>query len=156
VHRLCQQAGANFLPAVQPSQGRPTRIWRNEYLLVADGLPVNLYLPLMWQYALWALVGAMANICVVFVEAARRVKGWPWAMPKGPGGGVYAASVLANLIIAASAGAAVSTTGAIGNGMVAFGIGAAGPIVVKKISRYVESSLPDSDSDVPTAGGSRR
>lgn len=107
----------------------------------------------MWQHALWGLVGAAANVGVVFIEASRRVKGWPWARPKGPGGGVYAVSVLANLAIAASAAAAVSTTEIIGNGMVAFGIGAAGPIVVKKIARYVESLLPESDNGMTHVEG---
>jgi hypothetical protein len=107
----------------------------------------------MWQHALWGLVGAAANVGVVFIEASRRVKGWRWARPKGPGGGVYAVSVLANLAIAAGAAAAVSTTGIIGNGMVAFGIGAAGPIVVKKIARYVESLLPEADNGLPQVEG---
>jgi hypothetical protein len=107
----------------------------------------------MWQHALWGLVGAAANVGVVFIEASRRVKGWPWARPKGPGGGVYAVSVLANLAIAASAAAAVSTTGIIGNGMVAFGIGAAGPIVVKKIARYVESLLPEAEDRLTQVEG---
>jgi hypothetical protein len=103
----------------------------------------------MWQYALWGLAGAAANIGVVFLEASRRVKGWPWARPSGPGGGVYAASILINLGIACSATAAVATSGVVVNGMIAFGIGATGPIVVKKVAGYVESLLPERGDDQP-------
>jgi hypothetical protein len=102
----------------------------------------------VWQYALWGLIGASANIGVVFLEASQRVKGWPWASPKGPGGGVYAVSVLVNLGISAGATAALSSTGMVVNDMVAFGIGASGPIVVKKVARYVESLLPDDSPQI--------
>jgi hypothetical protein len=107
-----------------------------------DSIERAAYLPRMWQYALWGLVGAGANVGVVFLEASRRVKGWPWASPNGPGGGVYAASVLINLGIASGTTAAVATAGMIVNGMMAFGVGAAAPAVVKKIAQYVQTVLP--------------
>lgn len=96
----------------------------------------------MWQYALWGLVGAAANVGVVFLEATRRVKGWPWARPKGPGGGVYAASIVVHLAIAAATTAAMATSMIITSGFIAFGIGAAAPVVVKKLARYAETLLP--------------
>ncbi|MFI9386370.1 hypothetical protein [Kutzneria sp. NPDC052558] len=101
----------------------------------------------MWQYALWGLVGAASNIGVVFLEASRRVKGWPWARPKGPGGGVYAASIIIQLSIASATTAAVSTTGIVANDFIAFGMGAAAPVVVKKVAKYVETLLPADDGD---------
>lgn len=106
----------------------------------------------MWQYALWGLLGGGVNLGVVFLEASRRVKGWPWASPDGPGGGVYAVSVLINLGVSTGTTAAVATTGVIVNGMIAFGIGVASPAVVKKLARYAESLLPEP----PDGGASRR
>lgn len=99
----------------------------------------------MWQYALWGLLGAATNRAVLFVEAAQRVKGWPWKRPRGPGGGVYAASIVIHLGIASTTTAALATTSIIASGFLAFGAGAAAPVVVKKIARYVESLVPASD-----------
>ena len=101
----------------------------------------------VWQYALWGLVGAAANRAVLFLEASQRVKGWPWTRPKGPGGGVYAVSVIIHLGIAAATGAALATTAIITNGFIAFGIGAAAPIVVKKVAGYVETLIPAGDDE---------
>lgn len=99
----------------------------------------------MWHYALWGLLGAAANVGVVFLEATRRVKGWPWAHPHGPGGGVYVASVVVNLGVSSCATAAVSTSGIVTSGMIAFGMGVAGPTVVKKVAGYVQALLPETD-----------
>lgn len=110
----------------------------------------------MWQYALWGLAGAAANTGVVFLEASRRVKGWPWVRPRGPGGGVYAATVVINLGIAAVATAALATTTIVGSGFVAFGLGAAAPVVVKKMAAYAETLIPSPAGEAtpqPESGG---
>ncbi|MFD1047369.1 hypothetical protein ACFQ1S_18385 [Kibdelosporangium lantanae] len=107
----------------------------------------------MWQYALWGLVGAAANVGVVFLEASTRVKGWPWQSPKGPGGGVYAVSIFIHLGIATATTAALATTTIIVSNFVAFGIGAAAPVVVKKMARYAESLLPAAEDDEKPGGG---
>jgi hypothetical protein len=96
----------------------------------------------MWQYALWGLVGAAANRGVVFLEAAQRVKGWPWARPKGPGGGIYVVSILVHLAIAAATTAALATAAIVTSGLIAFGLGAAAPTVVKKVAAYAETLVP--------------
>jgi hypothetical protein len=107
----------------------------------------------MWQYALWGLVGAAANRAVLFLEAAQRVKGWPWARPKGPGGGVYTVSIIIHLGIATATTAALATTATIANGFLAFGVGAAAPIVVKKLARYAETLIPaDGGGNKPRHG----
>ena len=103
----------------------------------------------MWLYAVWGCVGAAVNCGVVFVEATRRAKGWPWVRPKGPGGGPYAASVVVQLCIGAATAAGVVDSGLIvanvaANGL-AFGIGTATPVVVKKLGQYIESLLPGED-----------
>jgi hypothetical protein len=107
----------------------------------------------MWQYALWGLVGAAANVGVVFLEASRRVKGWPWVRPKGPGGGVYAVSITIQLGIATATTAALATTPIIVSGFIAFGIGAAAPVVVKKVARYAETLIPTTEDDEPQPEG---
>ncbi|QIS10361.1 hypothetical protein [Nocardia arthritidis] len=98
-----------------------------------------------WQYAVWGLVGAATNSGVVFLEASRRVKGWPWIRPRGPGGGVYLVSILINLGVATATTAALATTLIVSNGLIAFGVGAGAPVVVKKIAAYAESLLPGED-----------
>jgi hypothetical protein len=112
--------------------------------------------PATLTYALWGVLGATANLGVVFLEASKRVKGWPWARPHGPGGGVYTASVVIQLGIAAGTTAAASTVEVVSSGLIAFGIGAAAPTVVKKIARTAESFLPDQDDQdrLPTGGDS--
>ncbi len=101
----------------------------------------------MWQYALWGLIGAAANRAVLLLEATQRVKGWPWARPQGPGGGVYTMSIIVHLGIAAATTAALATTAIITNGFIAFGIGAAAPVVVKKIAGYAETLIPARNED---------
>ncbi|MFG3525070.1 hypothetical protein ACGF5S_32765 [Nocardia nova] len=97
----------------------------------------------MWGYALWGCIGAAVNCGVVFIEATHRVKGWPWVWPLGPGGRPYAVSVVMQLGIGAATAAAVQGSGLITDSiLVAFGIGAASPVVVKKVSRYAQSLLP--------------
>jgi hypothetical protein len=108
----------------------------------------------VWQYALWGLVGAAANRAVLVLEAAQRVKGWPWGQPQGPGGGVYVVSVVIHLGIAAATTAALATTAIVTNGFVAFGIGAAAPVVVKKVAGYAETLVPSrGDDEQGPAGG---
>ncbi|GAA2696848.1 MULTISPECIES: hypothetical protein [Actinosynnema] len=117
-------------------------------------------LPELLVPAVWGAVGAVANLGVVFLEASQRVKGkgWPWRPPWGPGGGPYAVSLVVNLVIAAFATAAVSTA-IPGNGLVFFGLGAAAPVVVKKVARYAQSLLPAQDpqpddrTEEPEGGG---
>ncbi|MCR6490843.1 hypothetical protein M8542_49490 [Amycolatopsis sp. OK19-0408] len=104
----------------------------------------------MWQYAVWGLVGAAVNRALLFLEASHRVKGWPWARPDGPGGGVYAVSIVLHLLIATATTAAVATTTIIANGLLAFGMGAAAPVVVKKVCGYAMTLLP---SDEPGGEG---
>ncbi|WP_280391153.1 hypothetical protein [Nocardia brasiliensis] len=99
-----------------------------------------------WQYTLWGLAGSAANCGVVFLEASRRTKGWPWTRPSGPGGGVYVVSLLINLGVATATTSALATTSIITSGLVAFGTGAAAPVVVKKLARYAEGLLPGADS----------
>ncbi|MFE0023373.1 hypothetical protein [Amycolatopsis sp. NPDC059021] len=55
---------------------------------------------------------------------------------------MYAVSILIHLGIAAAAVAALSTTTVVANGLVAFGAGAAAPVIVKKMARYAESLVP--------------
>jgi hypothetical protein len=99
--------------------------------------------------AVWGAVGATANLGVVFVEACRRVKGWPWARPYGPGGGVYAVTIIVNVAVAGMTTAAVASGRIEQSGLIAFGMGAAAPVVVKKMARYVEALLPSGDQDDP-------
>jgi hypothetical protein len=101
--------------------------------------------------ALWGVLGAAANLGVVYVEASRRVKGWPWARPHGPGGGVYAASIVVQLGIAAVTTAAVTTAGIAVTGFIAFGFGATAPVVIKKLSAYAQGLVPS-----PEEPGDRR
>ncbi|MBF6331940.1 hypothetical protein [Nocardia transvalensis] len=98
-----------------------------------------------WLYTLWGFLGACANCGVVYLEASRRVKGWPWQEPNGPGGDVYAVSILVHLGIATATTAALTTTPIISSGLIAFGVGAAAPIIVKKVSAYVQTLLPGED-----------
>jgi hypothetical protein len=105
------------------------------------------YVVPVWEFASWGALGAAANIGVVFLEASRRVKAWPWDRPKGPGGGVYAASVLIQLGIATVTTAALATAAIVTNAFVAFGIGAAAPSVVKKVARYAEGLIPSNDDE---------
>lgn len=95
-----------------------------------------------WQYAVWGLVGGAANCGVVFLEASGRVKGWPWARPHGPGGGVYLVSILVHLGVAAATAAALAAGAIVSNSLIAFGIGAGAPVVVKKVAAYAETFLP--------------
>jgi hypothetical protein len=101
----------------------------------------------VWEYALWGLVGGAANRGVLFLEASQRVKGWPWSLPRGPGGGVYAVAIVIHLGIAAATTAALATTTIITSGLVAFGVGAAAPVVVKKVIGYVETLVPSNGED---------
>lgn len=74
----------------------------------------------MWLTALWGFVGAATNCGVVFLEASRRVKGWPWREPDGPGGGVYGASISIQLFVGTATTTAVATTPIVSSGLVAF------------------------------------
>jgi hypothetical protein len=99
--------------------------------------------------ALWGVLGAAANLGVVFLEASRRVKGWPWVRPHGPGGDVYAVSIVVQLGIAAVTTAAMTTAGIAVSGLIAFGMGATAPVVIKKLSRYVQGLVPADEQEPP-------
>lgn len=105
------------------------------------------YVLSMWPYALWGLLGAAVNRGVVFLEASQRVKGWPWARPNGPGGGVYAVSIVLHLGIAAVTAAALSSTAIVTSPFIAFGVGVGAPAVVKKIAGYALSLVPSQGTD---------
>lgn len=109
----------------------------------------------MWHYALWGLLGAAVNRALLFLEASHRVKGWPWIRPEGPGGGVYAVSILLHLAIATATTAALATTSILTNGLLAFAMGAAAPVVVKKISGYALTMLPPEAEPPPAESGAR-
>ncbi|MBB5856480.1 hypothetical protein HDA45_006567 [Amycolatopsis umgeniensis] len=64
---------------------------------------------------------------------------------------MYAVSVVVHLAIAGSTTAAVATTSLISNGLIAFGMGAAAPVVVKKVAGYALQSLPSAE-DSPQRG----
>lgn len=96
----------------------------------------------MWNYVLWGLVGAATNRGLLFLEATQQAKGWPWARPDGPGGGVYATSIVIHLGIAAGATAALAHGAVITNSLVAFGVGVGAPAVVKKFAGYAETIGP--------------
>ncbi|MGS2805531.1 hypothetical protein [Nocardia sp. MW-W600-9] len=101
----------------------------------------------MWLYAVWGCVGAAVNCGLVFLEASNRAKGWPWVRPEGPGGGVYAVSIVIHLAVATATSVAILSSGLIATSvLVAFGIGTGTPVVVKKVSGYVQSLLPGEDS----------
>ncbi|MBB5801254.1 hypothetical protein F4560_001022 [Saccharothrix ecbatanensis] len=101
----------------------------------------------MWQYALWGLVGAASNCGVVFLEASRRVKGWPWARPRGPGGGVYAASILVHLGLGALTAGALADSLIVTNSFVAFGTGVAAVALVKKAGSYALTTVSSTKDD---------
>jgi hypothetical protein len=103
----------------------------------------------VWLDALWGFLGSATNCGVVFLEASRRVKTWPWAQPHGPGGGVYIASVGIQLFVGATTTTAVATTPLVSSGLIAFGIGLSAPTVVKKIAGYVETLLPSGAGEKP-------
>ena len=107
----------------------------------------------MWLDALWGLLGSATNCGVVFLEASRRVKGWPWTEPNGPGGGVYITSIGIQLFVGTATTTAVSTTPIVSSGLIAFGIGISAPTVVKKVALYVETLLPAGRGDKPTRSG---
>jgi hypothetical protein len=102
------------------------------------------------------LVGAAVNRALVFLEASHRAKGWPWVQPEGPGGGVFAVSIVLHLGIATATTAALATTAIITNGFIAFGTGAAAPVVVKKVASLAMTLAPSGETDgqqPPNQGG---
>lgn len=96
----------------------------------------------MWQYALWGLAGAAVNRALIYLEASQRAKGWPWRRPHGPGGGVYAVSVILHCAIGALVTWAAADAGLIVNALLAVGAGAVAPVLVKKASGYTLAMLP--------------
>ncbi|MEV0712852.1 hypothetical protein [Nocardia aurea] len=97
----------------------------------------------MWLYALWGFIGAAVNCGVVFAEALRRVKGWPWARPKGPGGAPYTAAVATEILGGAATAAALSSADFLTpTVLTAFLVGAAAPAVLKRLGAYLLSILP--------------
>lgn len=110
----------------------------------------------VWQYALWGMLGAAANCGVAFLQASRRVpKGWPWAEPDGPGGGVYAASIGVHLFLGTVTAAALAAASIVNNSFVAFGAGVGAVALVKKAGAYAIVAIPskedgDQQVDYPT------
>jgi hypothetical protein len=96
----------------------------------------------MWQYALWGLAGAAINRALLFLEASQRAKGWPWRFPFGPGAAPFCVATLLHLGIATVVTAAAAEAGYVPNALIAIGIGAAAPVVVKKMAGYTLSVLP--------------
>jgi hypothetical protein len=101
----------------------------------------------MWQYALWGLAGAASNQALAYIEASQRVKGWPWKRPHGPGGGAYLVSVLLHCVIGALVAAAAAQSGVVHNALLAFGMGVAAPVAVRKVSQYTLAVLPRGSQD---------
>lgn len=109
----------------------------------------------MWQYALWGLAGAAVNRALVYLEASQRTKGWPWRRPYGPGGGVFFVAQILHCGIAMIVTAAAASSGLLSSALLALGMGAAAPAVVKKASQYGLAVLPagnedDKQDQVPT------
>lgn len=99
-----------------------------------------------WEYALWGLVGAVADRGVAFLEASQRVpKGWPWASPYGPGGGMYVAATAVHLFLGAAAAGALASAGIVDNSFVAFGAGVGAVLVVKKAGSYAAAAVPSNE-----------
>src|SRR5262245_52526364 len=106
----------------------------------------------MWQYALWGLAGAAINRAMLYLEAAQRIKGWPWRYPYGPGGGPYLVATTLHLGIGAIVAAGAADAGYVSNALIATGIGAAAPIVVNRIAGYTLALLPRSPEDKGQGG----
>lgn len=104
---------------------------------------------MLWQYAaLWGLAGGAVDRALIYLEAAQRVKGrHPWRLPDGPGGGVYAVSVLLHCAIAAVVTGAVGEAGYAPNAAVALGLGVVAQVVVKKLSSYALAVIPKPGDD---------
>ena len=100
-----------------------------------------------WQYALWGLAGAAVNRTLIFLEALERTKVAPWREPQGPGGLLYSIATFLHCGIAAVVVGAVSSAGGVHNAAVALGLGAAAPVVVKKLSTYTLALLPKAGDD---------
>jgi hypothetical protein len=96
----------------------------------------------MWQYALWALAGAASNRALLFLEACQRVKGWPWRFPYGPGAAPYWVATVLHLGVGTGVASAAAEAGYVTNSLVAFGIGAAAPVVVKKLADHTLEITP--------------
>ncbi|GAA2071286.1 hypothetical protein GCM10009780_03220 [Actinomadura alba] len=113
------------------------------------------YRAVMWEYALWGLLGAAANRALVFLEANRRVKGVAWRFPEGPGGGYFLVACLLHCGIGAALTSAAAATGVIATPLIALGLGATAPTAMAKVGRYALAALPaddDYDNDVDGSG----
>src|SRR5690349_14990206 len=106
----------------------------------------------MWQYALWGLAGAAINRALIFLEAAQNAKGWPWLKPGGPGTAPYWVAIVLHLGIALIVTGAAAQAGYVPNALIAIGIGAAAPVVVKKVAGYTLSVLPRGRDDAEGGG----
>ncbi|MCU1647142.1 MAG: hypothetical protein JWN03_7417 [Nocardia sp.] len=60
-------------------------------------------------------------------------------------------SILIHLGVATATTAALATTLIVSNALIAFGVGAGAPVIVKKLAQYAESLLPGEDN-VSTKG----
>jgi hypothetical protein len=94
------------------------------------------------QAGLWGLAGAAVNRTLIFLEANRRVKGMAWRYPEGPGGGFFALATALHCSIGAIVSAATAQSGYVSNAVVALGVGASAPVVMKSLSRMALAALP--------------
>jgi hypothetical protein len=96
-----------------------------------------------WGYALWGLAGAAAARAVGCAEAIPRVKGPPWRWPAGPGGGMYALSVVLHCFVGMSVtGAAAAQSEQFRHALIALGLGSAASLALKALSGYTLALLP--------------
>lgn len=102
---------------------------------------------MLWQYAAWGLLGAAINRALIFLEANRRVKGPAWQFPQGPGGGYFALAVMLHCGIGAGVTAAAAASHLIASPLIALGLGATAPVVVKKVGRTAMEAVPPADGD---------
>ncbi|NVI87983.1 hypothetical protein [Actinomadura sp. BRA 177] len=115
----------------------------------------------MWQFALWGLLGAVANRTAAFLEANQRVKGPPWRYPKGPGGRYFLFACALHCLLATMVTSAAAASDMIPAPWVAFILGAGAPAVLAKLGRYALLALPadpgdgdyDDEGDRPDGAG---
>src|SRR4051794_14255957 len=85
--------------------------------------------------SLWGLAGAAINRALVFLEANRKVKGPAWRYPEGPGGEFFALATALHCVMGAVVTTAAAQSGFVPKALVALGLGASAPVVMKTLSR---------------------
>jgi hypothetical protein len=108
---------------------------------------VYLYSRPVWHYAAWGLAGAAINRALIYLEASQRSKGPPWRPPQGPGGGFYLISVILHCGIGSVVTWAAAQSHLVPSALVALGMGATAPVVVKKASAFTLTILPRTTDD---------